>query len=53
MKTENGTHRARYFEALKEHKLALVINGDKGTVNRIAVLDDAIPTASAEGWYAV
>ncbi|EOZ4640719.1 RpoE-regulated lipoprotein [Enterobacter cloacae] len=45
MKTENGTI-VRYFEALKGDKLALVINGDKGTVNRIAVLDDAIPTAS-------
>ncbi|EMC0025445.1 RpoE-regulated lipoprotein [Enterobacter cloacae subsp. cloacae] len=45
MKTENGTI-VRYFEALKGDKLALVINGDKGTVNRIAVLDDAITTAS-------
>ncbi|MBD9066402.1 MAG: DUF1131 family protein, partial [Enterobacter cloacae] len=44
MKTENGTI-VRYFEALKGDKLALVINCDKGTVNRIAVLDDAIPTA--------
>ncbi|MBO4148069.1 RpoE-regulated lipoprotein [Enterobacter ludwigii] len=45
MKTENGNI-VRYYEALKGDKLALVINGDKGTVNRIAVLDDAIPTAS-------
>ena len=45
MKTENGNI-VRYFEALKGDKLALVINGDKGTVNRIAVLDDEIPTAS-------
>lgn len=45
MKTENGTI-VRYFEALKEDKLALVINGDKGTVSRITVLDDDIPTAS-------
>ena len=45
MKTENGNI-VRYYEALKGGKLALVINGDKGTVNRIAVLDDTIPTAS-------
>ncbi|SAF99243.1 RpoE-regulated lipoprotein [Enterobacter kobei] len=45
MKTENGNI-VRYFEALKGDKLALVINGDKGTVNRITVLDDEIPTAS-------
>ncbi|MEH0884213.1 RpoE-regulated lipoprotein [Enterobacter sp. UNJFSC 003] len=45
MKTENGNI-VRYFEALKGDKLALVINGDKGTVNRVAVLDDSIPTAS-------
>lgn len=45
MKAENGNI-VRYYEALKGDKLALVINGDKGTVNRIVVLDDAIPTAS-------
>ncbi|WP_368541683.1 RpoE-regulated lipoprotein [Enterobacter soli] len=45
MKTENGTI-VHYFEALKGDRLALVINGDKGTVNHIEVLDDAIPTAS-------
>ncbi|EKX4009546.1 RpoE-regulated lipoprotein [Enterobacter sp. 04-C-01-SI_S15] len=45
MKTENGNI-VRYYEALKGGKVALVINGDKGTVNRIAVLDDTIPTAS-------
>ncbi|EKI0253850.1 RpoE-regulated lipoprotein [Enterobacter asburiae] len=45
MKTENGNI-VRYYEALKGDKLALVINGDKGTVNRVAVLDEAIPTAS-------
>ena len=38
MKTENGNI-VRYYEALKGDKLALVINGDKGTVNRIAVMD--------------
>lgn len=45
MKTENGTI-VRYFEAMKGDRLALVINGDKGTVNRVAVMDEAIPTAS-------
>ena len=44
MKTETAL--SCVTEALKGDKLALVINGDKGTVNRIAVLDDAIPTAS-------
>lgn len=45
MKTENGTI-VRYFEAMKGDRLALVINGDKGTVNRVAVVDEEIPTAS-------
>lgn len=45
MKTENGNI-VRYYEALKGDKLALVINGDKGTVNRIAVMDEDIPTAN-------
>jgi Protein of unknown function (DUF1131) len=45
MKTENGSI-VHYFEALKDDKLVLVINGDKGTVNHIAVLDEDIPTAS-------
>lgn len=45
MKTENGNI-VRYYEALKGDKLALVINGDKGTVNRIAVMDEDIPIAS-------
>ncbi|HED3854014.1 RpoE-regulated lipoprotein [Enterobacter soli] len=45
MKTENGTI-VHYFEALKGDQLALVINGDKGTVNRVAVMDEDIPTAS-------
>ncbi|MBM3071323.1 RpoE-regulated lipoprotein [Enterobacter sp. RHBSTW-00994] len=45
MKTENGTI-VHYFEALKGETLALVINGDKGTVNRVEVLDSEIPTAS-------
>ncbi|HDR2753401.1 TPA: RpoE-regulated lipoprotein [Enterobacter asburiae] len=45
MKTENGTI-VHYFEALKGDTLALVINGDKGTVNRVAVMDEDIPTTS-------
>ena len=45
MKTENGNI-GRYYEALKGDKRALAINGDKGTVNRIAVMDEDIPTAS-------
>lgn len=45
MKSENGAI-VHYFEALKGDQLALVINGDKGTVNHIEVLDDAIATAS-------
>ena len=45
MKTENGNI-VRYYEALKGDKPALAINGDKGTVNRIAVMDEDIPTAS-------
>jgi hypothetical protein len=46
MKTDNGNI-VRYFEALKGDKLALTINGDKGTVNRIAVLDEDIKPPAA------
>lgn len=46
MKTANGGI-VRYFEALKDDKVALVINGDSGTVSRIDVQDSDI--ASAEG----
>lgn len=42
MKTENGDI-VRYFEALKEGKLALVIHGDS-TVSRIEVLANAFVT---------
>ena len=45
MKTENGTI-VRYFEALKDDKLVLIVNGDKGVVNRIDVMDSGIETAS-------
>lgn len=43
MKTENGTI-VHYFEALKDDKLALIITGDKGTVNRVEVLDRDVET---------
>lgn len=45
MKTQNGNI-VRYFEALKDDKVAMVIQGDKGTVGRIDVLDSGIETAS-------
>lgn len=45
MKTDNGTI-VRYFEALDGDKLALVVNGEKGSVSRIDVLDSAIKTDS-------
>lgn len=41
MKGENGNI-VRYFEALKGDKLAMVINGESGTVSRIDVLDPNI-----------
>ncbi len=43
MKTDNGTI-VRYFEALNGDKLALVVNGENGSVSRIDVLDSAIKT---------
>jgi Protein of unknown function (DUF1131). len=43
MKTDNGTI-VRYFEALNDDKLALVVNGENGTVSRIDVLDSEIKT---------
>ncbi|NYV41141.1 RpoE-regulated lipoprotein [Cronobacter sakazakii] len=39
----NGGTIVRYFEAMKENQLALVIDGENGTVSRIDVLDKAIP----------
>lgn len=45
MKTDNGTI-VRYFEALNGDKLALVVNGENGSVSRIDVLDRAIKTDS-------
>lgn len=45
MKTADGKI-VRYFEALKDDKVALVINGESGTVSRIEVLEEGIATAS-------
>ncbi|WP_436876747.1 RpoE-regulated lipoprotein [Siccibacter turicensis] len=44
MKTDNGNI-VRYFEALKDDQLALVVNGDT-TVRRVEVLDKDVPTES-------
>lgn len=41
MKAQKGVV-VHYFEALRSDKLALVINGDSGTVSRIDVLDSDI-----------
>lgn len=46
MKTQNGNV-VRFFEAMKEDKVALVINGDQGTISRIDVLDSDIPSQAA------
>ncbi len=43
MKSQNGNV-VRFFEAMKEDKVALVINGDQGTISRIDVLDSDIPS---------
>nr|WP_318385096.1 RpoE-regulated lipoprotein [uncultured Enterobacter sp.] len=43
MKTENGSI-VRYFEALKDDKVALVVNGENGSVSRVDVLDTEIET---------
>ncbi|QHM93971.1 MULTISPECIES: RpoE-regulated lipoprotein [Kosakonia] len=43
MKTEKGSI-VRYFEALKDDKLALVVNGENGAISRIDVLDNSIAT---------
>ena len=42
MKTANGSI-VKFFEALKENKVALVVNGEAGTVSRIEVMDADIP----------
>ena len=41
MKTANGNI-VRYFEALKDDKVALTINGESGTISRIDVRDSNI-----------
>ncbi|HHT5686103.1 TPA: RpoE-regulated lipoprotein [Raoultella ornithinolytica] len=41
MKAANGNI-VRYFEALKDDKVAMTINGDGGTINRIEVRDSEI-----------
>lgn len=43
MKATNGNI-VRYFEALKDDKVAMTINGDGGTINRIEVRDSEIKT---------
>ncbi|MEB6378628.1 RpoE-regulated lipoprotein [Leclercia adecarboxylata] len=45
MRTQNGNI-VHYFEALKDDRLALVINGEKNSVTRIEVLDGDIETDS-------
>ncbi|AFJ46202.1 RpoE-regulated lipoprotein [Shimwellia blattae] len=45
MKMADGSV-VRYFEALKNNQLALVIEGDKGQLSRVVVLDKTIPTES-------
>ncbi|HHS9560322.1 TPA: RpoE-regulated lipoprotein [Klebsiella michiganensis] len=45
MKTANGNI-VRYFEALKDDKVALTINGESGTISRIEVRDSNIKAAS-------
>lgn len=45
MKTANGNI-VRYFEALKDDKVALIINGESGTISRIDVRDSNIKAAS-------
>ncbi|EPT8871708.1 RpoE-regulated lipoprotein [Cronobacter dublinensis] len=41
-----GSNIVRYFEAMKENQLALVVDGENGKVSRIDVLDKAIPADS-------
>lgn len=45
MKAANGNI-VRYFEALKDDKVALTINGESGTISRIEVRDSNIKAAS-------
>lgn len=43
MKIANGNV-VRFFEAMKDDKVAMVINGEQGTLSRIDVLDSDIPS---------
>ncbi|ECG8590078.1 RpoE-regulated lipoprotein [Salmonella enterica subsp. salamae] len=45
MKTDHGNV-VRFFEAMKGETVAMVINGEQGTVSRIEVLDSDIPSAA-------
>ncbi len=45
MKTDNGTV-VRYFEAMDDKTLMVIVNGDNGTVSRVDVMDKDIKTAS-------
>ncbi|POT59971.1 RpoE-regulated lipoprotein [Citrobacter amalonaticus] len=45
MKTANGNV-VRFFEAMKGDKVAMVINGEQGTISRIDVLDSDIPSSA-------
>ncbi len=42
MKTANGNV-VRFFEVMKDDNVAMVINGEQGTISRIDVLDSDIP----------
>jgi hypothetical protein len=52
MKTDNGNI-VRYFEALKDDKVALTINGDNGTINRIDVRDARLNRQRRENRHTV
>ena len=45
MKTDNGNV-VRFYEAMKDDKLAIVINGSQGTISRIDVLDHDISSVA-------
>ncbi|WP_370604996.1 RpoE-regulated lipoprotein [Citrobacter braakii] len=45
MKTDNGNV-VRFYEAMKDDKLAMVINGSQGTISRIDVVDSDIPSSA-------
>ncbi|RKQ40693.1 RpoE-regulated lipoprotein [Enterobacter sp. R1(2018)] len=45
MKTDNGTV-VRYFEALDDKTLMVIVNGENGTVSRVDVMDKEVKTDS-------